>query len=59
MIARNLNDELKNYLENDLREIMRNKEPILDPYKSDEQIVEFNKEKLSFVFLSIYLFIYS
>ncbi|XP_057331059.1 uncharacterized protein LOC130671284 [Microplitis mediator] len=46
--ARNLNDQLKNYLENDLREMMRNKEPILDPYKSDEQIVEYDDEKLSF-----------
>lgn len=49
--ARNLNSQLKNFLEDDLRNIMRNNEPILDPYNSNEQIMEYDDGTLMSVFL--------
>ncbi|XP_057331593.1 uncharacterized protein LOC130671608 [Microplitis mediator] len=48
LLRRNYNKDLKQFLEYDLRSIMRNGVPVLDPYYHKQQLFEYDDNKLNF-----------
>ncbi|CAD6229411.1 GSCOCG00006579001-RA-CDS [Cotesia congregata] len=48
LLVRSLSSQLYNFLEYDLREIMRYGSPVFDPYEQSQQKFQYNDNKLSF-----------
>lgn len=52
-VLRSSDKRLSNFLNNDLRKIMREKEPIYDPYLSNQHIIDYRNKIIKSVILNV------